>query len=120
MVKYLIEVNHEEMWKDDYKRYGTVYEKYNYSTNQTPDDTYEYDTEEEARKAFGEMEPTFLPEYGGVWGNHYDFCEVILLKIVEYDDEGNWVDEDGIDFKYADRTTECVSNDEDEEEEDEE
>lgn len=127
MVKYEIRECHVEMMKSDYARYGTAYEKFNCETDQKPDETYEYDTEEEARGRFDEMSVQCKLDQGyGPSELHFDYCEILFLVEVYYDYDDNNDDEDyhdyfleegGIDFKYADRTTMCVSDNEDEDEE---
>lgn len=104
MTTYEIRTHKVEMNKSDYANYGTVYEKFNYSTNQTPDGIYEYDTEEEAQAAFDKMNASFLPNYGG-YGVSYDLCEVLILARIEYDEDGEFVAEEYIDIKYEDRIT---------------
>lgn len=117
MTKYEIRTHKVEMNKSDYANYSTVYEKFNYSTNQTPDSTYEFDIEEEAQKDFDKMSASFLPNYGGC-GVSYDLCEVLILARIKYDDDGEFVAEEYVDIKYEDRTTRVI--DEESEDEDEE
>lgn len=117
MTKYEIRTHKVEMNKSDYANYSTAFEKFKHSTNQTPDSTYEYDTEEEAQRDFDKMSASFLPNYGGC-GISYDLCEVLILAKIEYDDDGEFVAEEYVDIKYEDRTTRVInekSENEDEE-----
>lgn len=113
MTKYEIRVIYVEMKKSDYANYGTAFDKFNNSTNQEPYNTYEYDNEEEARKNFDEMNASCLRNHGGC-GVSYDLCIGLILVHIEYDDDGDFVCEEWIDYKFEDRTTEGIAEEDDE------